>query len=242
MKYTSKSIRALAGTLITLISLTQSADAVTNIISIATDPFIGEPGNRDPDGVHQVSTTDFGDFSIQVTDDSLGTPLDSLTHITPTSGGGALQFGAFFAGPGTQGIGFASFVGDAAIGTWFVLSTDDGGSFQFTGLDIRETVNVFTDFEIVGFLDNAQVATEQIGINLLVENPGLVLTDSLFQNVDEIRIRQMTPGFFDSGMPGLELTIFNNFVIDTAVVPEPASALPLSLAILCLALQRRKRR
>ena len=187
-----------------------------NTISVPTNPF---GGAFDDDGMHQISTTDYGDFTFLTTDDGLSTGFASLTPILGNLGRGLAHPSG--TGQSGEGIGYVSFAGDGENGYWFVFARNGGGEFKLTQLDVLETYFVFTTMEIVGFLDGTQVVAEEVTITLGTNTPNIPLTDTGFQNIDEVRIRQKTDGFYNNGILGLEGTYFNNIVLDDAVTSCP---------------------
>jgi len=185
-----------------------------NTISITTDPF---GGTYDVDGVHQISTIDYGDFTFLTTDDGLSTSFASLTPITGNLNRGLIYGPNMIIGAGDGGIGYFDNRGNGQNGYWFVFARNDGGEFKLTQLDIRERYNAFSTIEVIGFLDGAQVVAEDVTFNSSLNNPNKPITSEGFQNIDEIRIRQKTAGFYNQGIPGQDGISYNNIVIDDAV-------------------------
>ena len=191
----------------------------SNTLSFPTDEF---SGGYDTDGVVQKSTVDFGDVTLKTTDDGTGTAFASLTGITGNLNRG-FAHGSVIAGNATiDGLGYVSNAGDGANGQWFVFATDNGTEFKLASLDIQETYDYIANIEILGFLDGSEVVSEEVSITKSSTNTGITLTSSLFEYVDEVRIRQKTAGFFDGGVPGIEGAIFDNIVLEAPVAPNVA--------------------
>ncbi len=192
---------------------------VPNTLSFPTDEF---SGGYDTDGVVQKSTVDFGDVTLKTTDDGTGTAFASLTGITGNLNRG-FAHGSIIAGNATiDGLGYVSNAGDGANGQWFVFATDNGTEFKLASLDIQETYDYIANIEILGFLDGSEVVSEEVSITKSSTNTGITLSSSLFEYVDEVRIRQKTAGFFDGGVPGIEGAIFDNIVLEAPVAPNVA--------------------
>ncbi len=205
--------------------------AAPNTISFPTDEFSGA---YDTDGIHQVSTTDFGNITFKITDDGTGTAFGSLTPIAGSLNRGFAHGSAITGIPSADGLGYTSNAGNGQNGIWFVFASDDGGEFNFTGFDIRETLGVFNRVEVHGFRNGIEVVSEEVSFTASTNNTGRTLTDTGFQNVDEIRIRQKTTGFYNAGTPGSESMVYDNLILDTAIVPNrapTASGVPFDLTV-----------
>lgn len=152
----------------------------------------------------QKSTVDFGDVTLKTTDDGTGTAFASLTGITGNLNRG-FAHGSVIAGNATiDGLGYVSNAGDGANGQWFVFATDNGTEFKLASLDIQETYDYIANIEILGFLDGSEVVSEEVSITKSSTNTGITLTSSLFEYVDEVRIRQKTAGFLMVEFPVLK--------------------------------------
>ncbi|MCB0335802.1 MAG: hypothetical protein KDD62_05830, partial [Bdellovibrionales bacterium] len=185
--------------------------AQTNTISILADPF---GGVADTDGVHTVATANYGNVTFKVTDDGVGTAFGSLTTI-----GNGVDEG-FIYGPHSgffSGLAIMTSAGSGLTGIWFCFATDNGGEFSFDQFEIGEGLGLFTRVEVIGFRDGTQVASEFVTIisssNLLVKT----IASANFNNVDEVRIRQATPGLYDSGTPGFEAIGIDGIAISPAL-------------------------
>ncbi|WP_305983281.1 beta strand repeat-containing protein, partial [Roseivirga thermotolerans] len=192
---------------------------VPNTLSFPTDEF---SGGYDTDGVVQKSTVDFGDVTLKITDDGTGTAFASLTGISSSLNRGFAHGSVIAGNAAVDGLGYVSNAGDGANGQWFVFATDNGTEFKLASLDIQETYDYIANIEILGFLDGSQVVSEEVSISKSSVNTGITLSSSIFENVDEVRIRQKTAGFYDGGVPGIEGAIFNNIVLEAPVVPNAA--------------------
>ena len=192
---------------------------VPNTLSFPTDEF---SGGYDTDGVVQKSTVDFGDVTLKITDDGTATAFASLTGISSNLNRGFAHGSVIAGDAAVDGLGYVSNAGDGANGQWFVFATDNGTEFKLASLDIQETYDYIANIEILGFLDGSQVVSEEVSISKSSVNTGITLSSSIFENVDEVRIRQKTAGFYDGGVPGIEGAIFNNIVLEAPVVPNAA--------------------
>ncbi|MFD2567877.1 MBG domain-containing protein [Pseudotenacibaculum haliotis] len=189
------------------------------IVSFPTDPY---GGGYDTDGTEQVNTINFGNITFKTTDDGIGTAFASLTGIAGALNRG-FAHGSIVSGNSiVDGLGYVSNAGDGANGVWFVFSTDNGSEFNFSGFDAFETYDYIQTIEVLGFRDGTLVVSEEVSIAKSSIYNYIRMTDTGFRYVDEVRIRQKTPGFFDGGVPGIEGFIFNNIVLEAPVLPNAA--------------------
>ncbi len=188
----------------------------TETISFVENELIGEPLTS-----YTKATTGYGNLTIKGTNSGLATAFGSFANLAAPAGlyDALTQFGSGV----TVGIGLNDGSNGGTTGTWFTFTTAGGGEFDLVSLKMTEGFSVFTSMEAIGFRDGTQVATQSLTITGGTINQTIVMS-SAFDNVDEIRIRQTTPGFFDSGTPGQDGVLFENFIFQPIPGPTITSA------------------
>ncbi len=198
-----------------LLKIPKSACAVTtNTISINSDPF----GGSYRTSPYDVDTSDFGKITFKGTDDGLTTRFEYLSWMK----GQGMAYGEYYTGnQDYKGLTLSADSSDASTGIWMVFGTKDRSKkFSFKSFDIGEFYCMFNKMEVIGFNDGVQVASQSVTFNSGTPTNQRISMSSEFGNVDEIRMRQRTEGQFDSGFPGFEGIVVNNFELSDAVVPK----------------------
>ncbi|MFY0591765.1 Ig-like domain-containing protein [Roseivirga sp.] len=198
-----------------------STTPLDNTISFPEDNF---GGGYDTDGIVKMATADFGNVTFKATDDGTSTAFASLAGIAGSLNRGLVHASFISTIASDDGLGYTSNAGDGANGFWFVFATDNGSEFKLKGFDLQEISGVFTTYEVLGFRDGVQVVSESVTVTPSSTNTVETLTEMDFQNVDEIRIRQKTTGYYDSGVPGMDGTILNNIILEAPVTNTAPTA------------------
>ncbi len=191
--------------------------AYNGILATETIAFIEDELSGEPLASYTKGTTSYGDLTIKGTDSGLGVAFGSLTNLTGPAG----LYDSFsqFGGGTSVGIGLNDGSTGTTVGTWFAFATASGGEFDLVSLKMTEGQGVFTTLEAIGFRDGAQVGTQSLSISTSTINQTVALSTA-FDNVDEVRVRQKTPGIFDSGFPGQDQLLYENFIFQPATAPN----------------------
>ncbi len=192
------------------------ATLATETISFAEDELSGEPLTS-----YTKATTAYGNLTIKGSNSGLGVSFASLSSLTAPAGlyDSLSQLGSSV----SVGIGLNDGSSGGTTGTWFVFATVNGGEFDLVSLKMTEANAVFTSMQAIGFRDGTQVATQALTLTGGTINQTVNLSSD-FDNVDEVRVRQTTPGFYDSGTPGQDGVLFENFVFQPIPGPTITSA------------------
>ncbi len=183
----------------------------TETIAFAEDELSGEPL-----GSYTKGTTGYGNLNITGTDSGTGVAFDSLVNLSNPAG---LYDSDTQLGSGNSvGIGLGDGNNSATVGTWFAFATANGGEFDLVSLKMTEGSGNFTSMEAIGFRDGLQVATQSLTLTISTTQQTLSMSSD-FDNVDEVRVQQTTAGFFDSGTPGQDGVLFENFIFQPAFAP-----------------------
>lgn len=187
----------------------------TETISFADNELSGEPLTSYTKG-----TTSYGNLTIKGTDSGTGTAFGSLVNLSNPAGlyDSDSQLGAGV----SVGIGLNDGGNGGTTGTWFVFATTNGGEFDLVSLKMTEGLGAFTSMQAVGFRNGLQVATQSLTLSTSTTQQTLSMSSD-FDYVDEVRVRQTTPGFFDSGTPGQDGVLFENFIFQPAITLTSAT-------------------
>ncbi|PXW83898.1 uncharacterized protein DUF4347, partial [Nitrosomonas sp. Nm84] len=201
--------------------LAQSAlDSYTGTLATETIAFAENELSGEPLATYTKGTTGYGNLTIKGTDSGIGIAFGSLVNLSSPAGlyDSLSQFNSGV----SVGIGLNDGNTSATTGTWFVFATANGGEFDLVSLTTTEGNGVFNSMEAVGFRNGVQVATQSLTLSAfnIHEIHGM---SSDFDYVDEIRVRQTTPGFFDSGTPGQDGVLFENFIFQPAITLTSAT-------------------
>ena len=193
-----------------------AATLATETISFVEDELSGEPLSS-----YTKATTSYGNLTVKGTDSGLGVAFASLSNLTAPAGlyDSLSQFGSGV----SVGIGLNDGSSGGTTGTWFVFATASGGEFDLVSLKMTEGLNIFTSMQAIGFRDGTQVATQALTLTGGTVNQTINLSSD-FDRVDEIRVRQTTSGYYDSGIPGQDNVLFENFVFQPTPAPTIISA------------------
>ena len=193
-----------------------AATLATETISFVEDELSGEPLSS-----YTKATTSYGNLTVKGTDSGLGVAFASLSNLTAPAGlyDSLSQFGSGV----SVGIGLNDGSSGGTTGTWFVFATASGGEFDLVSLKMTEGLNIFTSMQAIGFRDGTQVATQALTLTGGTVNQTINLSSD-FDRVDEIRVRQTTSGYYDSGTPGQDNVLFENFVFQPTPAPTIISA------------------
>ncbi|MBP6076106.1 MAG: DUF4347 domain-containing protein, partial [Nitrosomonas sp.] len=190
--------------------LAQSAlDSYAGTLATETITFIENELSGEPLASYTKGTTGYGNLTIKGTDSGTGTAFGSLVNLSNPAG--LYDSDSQFGPGGSVGIGLNDGLSNATTGTWFVFATANGGEFDLVSLKMTEGNGVFSSMQAVGFRNGLQVATQSLTLTTGTTQQTLSMSSD-FDNVDEIRVRQTTSGFFDSGMPGQDGILFENFI------------------------------
>ncbi len=205
--------------------LAQSAlDSYAGTLAIETIAFAEDELSSEPVATYTKGTTGYGNLTIKGTDSGTGIAFGSLVNLSSPAG---LYDSATQLNPGNSvGIGLSDGSNGGTTGTWFVFATANGGEFDLVSLKMTEGNSLFTSMEAVGFRNGLQVAMQSLTLSAGATHQTLNMSSG-FDNVDEVRVRQTTPGSFDNGtqpIPGQDGVLFENFIFQPASFPTLTSA------------------
>jgi hypothetical protein len=190
--------------------------AATIAVPIPTIPY----NTYDSDGVVNYSPTGCTDITFKMTDNGLNTAFTALAGIQGNLNRGFVSIATIIGTPvlARKGLAYKSDAGDAAHGNWFTFATNNGADFELTSFILyQNSAGSFNTIEVIGFKDGTQTVSEEFTITATL-NQIITMTENAFKEVDEIRIRQKTTGFYDAGAPGFENMGIGDIVVDSPTI------------------------